>query len=300
MIDFCEVANGETWELFSRDFLTDLGFSVAEPPDRGADGGRDMLLVEHLHGPLGDHDLRWLVSCKHNARARGQRSVVLKDEPNILDRVRAFETQGFLGMYSTLASAGLGRKLSQLLQRGELASYRILDHKLIENHLLQAGSSHLVARYFPESYRRIKPLHAIASRYEPLPCVVCGDDLLEAMYEKDGMSLVQYATETVNGHQHIKGLYWSCKGSCADAVQQRIGNDYAGWHGLDDLTIPALYLTRVLAILNRMKAGETYSDSALEQQKNLLIALGQRVFRMMTAEDRRRTAQAMTLMDLGL
>ena len=47
MIDFKEISSdGETWELFSRDFLEEMGFFIETPPDRGADGGKDMLITE--------------------------------------------------------------------------------------------------------------------------------------------------------------------------------------------------------------------------------------------------------------
>jgi hypothetical protein len=36
-------ADGEDWELFAQDFLREFGFSIESQPDRGPDGGKDLL-----------------------------------------------------------------------------------------------------------------------------------------------------------------------------------------------------------------------------------------------------------------
>lgn len=107
MIDFTEIQNGEVWELFARDFLEAYGFYIESPPSRGADDGKDMLVTERLGGRLGTYEFKWLVSCKH--KATSQRSVSEQDEQNILERLRAFGADGFIGFYSTIASSGLGK-----------------------------------------------------------------------------------------------------------------------------------------------------------------------------------------------
>src|SRR5688572_5681833 len=110
LIDFKEIRrDGEDWESFARDFLVELGFSVDTPPDRGADGGKDILLLEQLEGRLNNYPFRWLVSCKHNAHSG--KSVNEQDEPNIVERVKSFRAEGFLGFYSTLPSTGLSNRL---------------------------------------------------------------------------------------------------------------------------------------------------------------------------------------------
>ena len=48
MINFKEIRTGELWELFSRDFFSELGFVIDTPPDRGADGGKDFIITEIL------------------------------------------------------------------------------------------------------------------------------------------------------------------------------------------------------------------------------------------------------------
>lgn len=64
MLDFTEIADSDTWELFARDFLSALGFVIDVEPGRGADGGKDMLVSEQLKGKLHSTKFVWLVSCK--------------------------------------------------------------------------------------------------------------------------------------------------------------------------------------------------------------------------------------------
>jgi len=161
MIDFTEITDSETWELFARDFLSELGFHIETSPDRGADAGKDILVSEELTGNLNRYRFRWLVSCKHNA-ASGK-AVNENDEQNILERVRAFEADGFVGFYSTVPSAALNTRLRMLRDNGQIRDFRIFDHKLIENHLIRVGYSLLLMRYFPRSYERVRPLHQITS-----------------------------------------------------------------------------------------------------------------------------------------
>jgi hypothetical protein len=93
MIDYCEIpSDGEIWELFARDLLEELGFIIESGPDRGADGGKDIIAKEIVKGNLGSHEFRWLISCKHYAHSN--KSVTEKDEPNILERVNSFNAYG--------------------------------------------------------------------------------------------------------------------------------------------------------------------------------------------------------------
>ena len=70
MIDYKEIPfSNDNWELFARDFLLQLGFYVESNPDRGPDGGKDLLVSEQLKGNLGKYRFKWLVSCKHYAKS---------------------------------------------------------------------------------------------------------------------------------------------------------------------------------------------------------------------------------------
>lgn len=76
VLDFKEIpeahkATGlqDTFELFSRDFLAFLGYKIISDPDRGADGGVDIIAEEKRTGVGGETIIRWLVSCKHKAHS---------------------------------------------------------------------------------------------------------------------------------------------------------------------------------------------------------------------------------------
>ncbi len=97
-IDYTELtSDGDQWEAFTRDFLVDEGFTIDSPPNRGADGGKDLIVTENLKGLAGRYLFRWLVSCKHNASSG--KAVSEQDEPNVLERVRSHACDGFIGVY---------------------------------------------------------------------------------------------------------------------------------------------------------------------------------------------------------
>ena len=76
-INFCEIpeahiasGNQDSFELFARDFLTEiLSFEILSEPSRGADGGKDILAEERQLGTLSENRTIWLVSCKHKAHS---------------------------------------------------------------------------------------------------------------------------------------------------------------------------------------------------------------------------------------
>ncbi len=104
LIDFMEISdNGEQWELFARDFLREMGFFIESVPDRGADGGKDLIVSEMFQEKLTNYRFRWLVSCKHFAQSN--RAVSVNDEINIQERLESFGADGFIGFNSTVPSA---------------------------------------------------------------------------------------------------------------------------------------------------------------------------------------------------
>src|SRR5690242_12676952 len=103
MIDWTEIPDGDSWELFARDFLAELGLVIDIGPGRGADAGRDLLVSEQLRGRLGTRKFTWLVSCKHFATSG--KSVGPNDETNITDRIRRHNANGFLGFYWRLGES---------------------------------------------------------------------------------------------------------------------------------------------------------------------------------------------------
>lgn len=294
MIDFTEIPyKSDDWELFARDFLSELGFTIDSPPDRGPDGGKDMLVLETVKGKLHHYTFRWLVSCKHYATS-GSAVNESKDEPNILERLESFQADGFLGFYSTLASSGLNTRLQELRKAGKIRDYQIFDHKRIEDQMLRIGFSRIFGRYLPESAKRLRPLHKIIDEYVPIKCEACGKDLLESLYRENYQGLVASVEkhDESTGITTIEKIYFSCKGSCDQKLEKQCWNKYetpAGWKDLSDLVIPTDFLRWILASFNRLHSGEyQYTDEAFKMEKQLLMALSQKVFREMTENERER------------
>lgn len=302
MINFAEVPDGEIWELFTRDFLAELGFYIESSPDRGADAGKDLLAREDLSGNLGGYEFRWLVSCKHYAVSG--RAIGEPDEQNILERIEAFEADGFLGFYSTVPSAGLNTRLKALRDGGKIKDFRIFDHKLIENYLIRVGYSVLLMRYFPESYKVVKPLHAVAAHYEPLNCRACGKDLLAALYQEPYRGLIGFARHLNSEDtdylepRRIEEVYWACKGKCDRALSEgyRMRGMVTGWEDISDLVIPAFYLQFVFSAMNSIRDGKkVFTDEAYEQLKTFIFALAQRVLRETTPKEQERVGRLIKL-----
>jgi hypothetical protein len=293
MIDFTEITyDSDLWELFTRDFLEEVGFHIETPPDRGADQGKDMLVTEDIAGRVYRGRFRWLVSCKHFAKSRKSVNET-DDEPNILERLASFKAEGFIGFYSTLASAGLNTRLRQLRDEGKIRAYRIFDHKWIENHLVTVGFSKLMIRYLPESYKKVKPLHLITNQYEPLLCRTCGKDVLVEMFTKEYLAnMVQiYMWDSTTRKEHIEDVYVACKGGCDREIDRdaKTRGLLTGWTDISDMVIPIEFLRFMFATMNRLRNGyDVYTDEAWKKKRAILITLAQKVLRYTTEKERER------------
>lgn len=293
MINYKEVASdGEQWEQFAQEFLNALGLLTESPPDRGADGGKDLIMIEKSGGILHSLPFRWLVSCKHLAHSGASVSEV-SHERNILERVKAFRADGFLGFYSTIPSAGLNTRLRQLVDSRDLRAYKILDQGLIESELLAFGRSWLIRRYFPDSYKTVRPLHPLIDRYVPIECDECGKDLLEALYTDNSKSLIAEVRRRALDSPRftVLAVYCACKGDCDRALERKmygIHGEGARWVDLSDVAMPNQYLRWVMGMINQLRRGDTFSDEAFDRQKELIIAVGQKVLREVTADEHQR------------
>lgn len=158
MIDLTEIPSArggseaqESFELFAREFLEAIGFDCVSGPDRGADDGKDLLILEHLRGPVSVHTRRWLVSAKHLAHSG--RAVGVEDEFDVHDRVEQHGADGFLAFYSTVPSATLARRFDKLRDR---LPYLLFDQGKIRSLLHEESRLRGVfERYLPRSFARI-------------------------------------------------------------------------------------------------------------------------------------------------
>jgi hypothetical protein len=158
ILDFKDIDSGnkggdgqDQFELFSRDFLKAIGFKIIQHPSRGADRKKDMIVGGKFEGIK---DIRWLVSCKHNAHSKTRHAVNDTDEPNIITRLEVNKCEGFIGIYSTIASTNLSNNLNDLKHKYKS---EIFDHRRIEDYIFEkVERHHLVWRYFENSYNKNK------------------------------------------------------------------------------------------------------------------------------------------------
>lgn len=292
-IDFKEIpcantGDGEqdTFELFARDFVSEvLGLKILSQPNRGADGGKDFLAEEIQSGTVGETCVRWLISCKHNAHSG--KSVSESDEQNIFDRVRQHDAQGFMGFYSTIASSGLGNRLDSFSND---FSVIIFDGRAIEKRLLESKKTTLIKRYFPISFERWERSNAkpalLLSEYQPLPCAVCGKDLLH--HDADGLILFVMKS----GSMVIENVVAVCRGACDRKYESYLKGTgrISGWEEIRDFAIPTIYLKKQMALINNLyyKARESFTSAGIESYKEILIAISQLVMRNRTDEEWKR------------
>jgi Restriction endonuclease len=301
LIDFTEIdSDGEVWELFARDFLQEIGFFVESTPDRGADGGKDLLVTEQLQGALNNYRFRWLVSCKHYAKSNN--SVTEKEELNLQERLDSFNADGFIGFYSTVPSSGLNNRLSKLKDNGKIKDFRIFDNKLIENYLIRIGFSKLLMRYLPESYKRVKPTHLICDDFIPIECKKCGKELIESLNQEHYNAVICRVVSSEDNFKKIIDVYWACKGECDRSLESYYYSNHSAitrWQDISDLVIPVIFANWILSTMNRLRQSpEQYTDEAFKKEKQFILAMCQKVLREMTDDERKRARNLFELQNM--
>jgi len=295
VLDFTEIAeahiaNGmqDTFELFTRDFLGFMGFKVISAPDRGADGGKDLIIQETRVGVGGETIVKWLVSCKHKATSGS--SVSQNDESNVTDRVNANNCDAFLGFYSTLPSAGLNKILE-----GLKFEQTIYDRERIESQLLHSSEGLKIAeRYFPKSLAawktdNPKPAQLFADQTS-LECHICKKDLLEQK-DKGVITLWQVMKNGDYSKSDVfQCIHWTCRGHCDQVLRHRKRHEglIDGWEDIGDVMMPTVFFKWIISILNEQRAGVTYSDEAFDALKQFLLILFPHVSRHLSAREKER------------
>ena len=298
MIDFKEIpksndATGEqdVFELFARELLNALGFIIVDGPDRGQDGGRDLIVIENRTGIIGSSEIRWLVSCKHNIHSGS--AVKQDDEKDISDRLEAHKCNGFIGFYSTVVSAPLNRKLEGLKEKYEI---QIFDREIIERILLEnVVANKLIKRFFPKSYDEYeaKSPSNLLTQYMPLRCRVCGKDLLQRDVLDSYSGIVVFAYDynyykNNEAKSFYTDVYCVCKGECDSKMEclKAEENAITGWEDISDLVIPMRFLEFVMAIMNRLRDDEDiYTDEAYDNLKEIIISIAQITMKNQSMKD---------------
>lgn len=301
ILDFKEIppANGsdgdqDKFELFAREYIEAIGLEIVSGPDRGQDGGRDILAIETRQGKLSKSKIKWLISCKH--RAHSGKSVSTSDEQNITDRLVQFSADGFLGFYSTVVSSGLSNRLDSMKNDYEV---KILDCEQIERELVGERNWTLLKRFFPVSSKKWLDEHQkpadILDEYEPLNCNVCGKDLLTENGQKNPSGIIGFvypisSSESGNHGNVIHHVYAACKGSCDRILEyhfRELGLT-TGWEDIADLSIPPQYLRWLIAVLNNLGDGDQYLNDSFSDLKKIIIKLAQNNLRNCTQSERER------------
>jgi hypothetical protein len=285
MIDWKEIPDGDTWELFARDFLVELGFVIEVGPGRGADAGKDLLVSEQLRGTFHSCSFKWLVSCKHFATSG--KSVGPEDETNITDRLKHHKADGFMGLYSTLPSSGLVTRLQQYVDNGDLQAYEIFDHKKIYGRFIGVGLSQILLKYFPNSYVRMRPIQKLLGELIELRCDICNKDLLTQSVIEPSSAILVWPT-LIDKPTRYDVLYIVCKGECDHKLRGRLAAQSftTHWEDLANLCNPLLYLKNMLTYMNMLRQDPNqYGDAAHKRMKNVYMSLAQRTLREITKED---------------
>ncbi len=166
----------EQWEFFGEDFLSSIGFTILARPARGQDGGADFI-VEHKA-------VKYLVSGKHFIHSN--KSVGVRDEVSIVDRMDEHDTSGFIGFYSTTVSSSLQNRFEALKKKKRPCLY--YDNSMICDRLPFISSSILQKYGLPNHIRYC--LNVAEADYSPLPCMACKSDILEDCRIPLAMALV--------------------------------------------------------------------------------------------------------------
>lgn len=300
VLDFTEMpeahtASGEqdSFEMFARELLAHLGYRIVGNPNRGADGGKDLIAEEKRVGVGGESIIKWLVSCKHKAHSGN--SVRPADESNIRDRVESNACQGFLGFYSTLPSSGLTTKIDGLKHKLEA---QVFDKEIIESHLLRSSDGIEIAkRYFPVSIKKWQTENPepikIFSEEPQLVCAYCGKDLLKPKF-----SGIIVCWEKIK-EDYVEEVYWCCKGHCDKALLSahlsRGKEIVDGWKDIPDIIIPHMFIKWVIVTLNELKDGTRYSDAAFAKLKEFLLNIYPFVARDLTTDEEKRLGSLMQI-----
>ena len=296
-LDFAEipradVPNGDqdTFEFLARDFFQEvMGFSIEEGPDRGSDGGRDIIGVERRHGKLGESTVRWLISCKH--KAHSGRSVNKGEEDDIIGRCRKFNATGFIGFYSTIAGSYITDELERLVRSGQLEQREIFDREKIEGYLLGTEAGHRLAeRYIPISYQGWidnRP-RSLRDEYQ-FECTCCGRNLLEsghgvvALLSKEQAEVEGENESSANHATVVEEIIWMCQGNCDTNATHRYGakglyeiRNYA----VSDFILPDNYVETFRELIQEICHGHLYyAEAATNKLLHLFGAVSQMTLR---------------------
>ena len=298
MIDFSEIADGEAWEAFCRDYLSAMGLVVSIPPGRGPDDGRDLLVKEQLKAKLTSRPYTWLVSCKHYAVSG--RAIGTELETNITDRMSQHSADGFIGFYSTQASAALIERLKDLRDKRIFFEFTVFDGSRIERGFHDVGLSGVLQQHLPSAHTALRPIHPLLGEYKPLKCEACGKDLLRSSVSEPFKGIILFVRSRTGC---VEQLVFACKGACDRKISAglRAADLLTGWDDISDYCNPLLFMRRITGIHHQMRdKPDEFSNTAHEQMIQFYLVVSQRTLRQTSSEDRHHFLSVHSLDELGL
>ncbi|ASY43878.1 hypothetical protein CJD35_04995 [Sphingobium xenophagum] len=226
------------------------------------------------------------------------------DEVNIVDRLEQYKAHGFIGFYSTTASAALMTKLKEFRDNGKVEAFEIYDGSRIENGFHDVGLSGVLLQHLPQSHTTLRPIHPLLGTYQPLPCDVCGKDLLKSSLTEQYSGMITFGSQTEEDHDErvVERVSFVCKGECGDKMERknfRLGLT-EGWDDITDYCNPLIFIRRVTGYINELRSGSTkYSQAAHDRMIDFYMAMSQRTLRQTSAEDRQKLLDVMELDAMG-
>jgi hypothetical protein len=148
MLDFRELSkDGTDLERLTREIFVNEGYEV-HWTGKGADGGRDLIVIERVKGPLSDFERKWLVQCKHKAHS-GQ-SIGKSEADSLITDSERIKATGYLMVCTTALSSGLIQAYKEISDNREL-KIQYWDEVRLEDRLLKPCNFHLINQFFPRT-----------------------------------------------------------------------------------------------------------------------------------------------------
>jgi hypothetical protein len=116
---------------------------------------------------------------------------------------------------------------------------------------------------------------------EKLVCDACGKELQLENTNKAGI----YVMFKLGDELHV---YFACKGRCDDQMKKEmsaLGGESEGWLDCFTLLNPAIWISKNVAVMNGLNAGEKYEKNSWKKLKNLFITTFTTFTRDLTKEE---------------
>lgn len=155
MLDFTELSqDGEDLELLTRELCLALSYSSIWS-GKGADAGRDLIVIEMGDALFGGKSRRWLVSCKDMSKAdagqgRAVNAADIGELGGIVDAVGQHGAHGFLLVCTTHPSSGLVTRLEDI-ERNRGVPTQVWDGIQLERMLASPRGWAVAQRFLPRS-----------------------------------------------------------------------------------------------------------------------------------------------------